>query len=143
MTWADILKLIPHQGEMCLLDDILEWDSGKIRCLSHRYAGVQNPLRRADGTLGTATAIEISAQAMAAHGRLTAPAAGDPVPGYLVSLRDVHFYAAKLAGSGPLTITAALLLGDAGSASYHFAVIDAAGADILSGRATVLFGAMP
>jgi predicted hotdog family 3-hydroxylacyl-ACP dehydratase len=126
----EILALIPHAGAMCLLDEVLDWDGAKIRCLSHRYAAADNPLRRPDGALGTAC------------GRLTAPAAAAPIPGYLVSLRDVHLAAANLDIPGPLTIIATRLLGDATGAAYHFSVSDAQ-AQLLSGRATVLFGAVP
>ena len=75
-----------------------EWDATSITCLSHRFSAPDNPLRRADGRLGTTCGIEVAAQAMALHGRLTAPAGGAPVPGYLVSLRHVHLATAYLAG---------------------------------------------
>ena len=140
MNRETILGLIPHGGSMCLLDEVLEWDAESVRCLSHRFAAPDNPLRRADGTLGTACGIEIAAQAMALHGRLTAPSGGPPIPGYLVSLRDVNLATPTLDSTGPLTISATRLLGDAGSASYAF-TITGEGADLLTGRATVLFGA--
>jgi len=142
MTHDEILALIPHAGAMCLLDEVLGWDSATIRCLSHRFAAANNPLRRPDGTLGTASGIEIAAQAMALHGRLTAPAEGTPLPGYLVSLRNVQLAAPSLDTAGPLTISAIRLLGDATGASYNFSVADAH-TELLSGRATVLFGAVP
>lgn len=136
-----ILGLIPHGGAMCLLDDVLHWDETGITCCSRRYAAADNPMRRADGTLGSAAGIEITSQAMALHGRLSAPAEGPPRPGFLVSLRDVRLRAAILPPDiGPLTIAAQRLLGDARGASYGFTV--SAGEDEwLSGRATVLFEA--
>jgi predicted hotdog family 3-hydroxylacyl-ACP dehydratase len=134
-----ILALIPHAGSICLLDEVLDWDSEKISCLSHCFAGVENPLRRPDGTLGTASGIEIAAQAMAVHGRLTAPAAGAAIPGYLVSLRDIHLAVPNLDTPGPLTITATRLLGDARGATYSFSVTNAQ-TELVTGRATVLFG---
>lgn len=136
-----ILGLIPHGGAMCLLDDVLQWDATGITCRSTRYAADDNPLRRADGTLGSAAGIEIASQVMALHGRLTAPAEGPPRPGFLVSLRDVRLRASILPSDrGPLTINARQLLGDARGASYGFTV--SAGEDEwLSGRATVLFEA--
>ena len=35
---AGIAARIPHQGRMCLLDGVLEWDAERIRCCatSHR-----------------------------------------------------------------------------------------------------------
>lgn len=136
-----ILALIPHSGAMCLLDDVLHWDEAAITCRSARYAAADNPLRRADGTLGSAAGIEIASQAMALHGRLSAPVDGPPRPGFLVSLRDVRLRAPLLpAEIGPLTITARQLLGDARGASYGFTVT-AGEEEWLSGRATVLFEA--
>lgn len=140
MKRDDILAMIPHAGSMCLLDEVLDWGPDKIRCLSHRFAQADNPLRRPDGTLGTACGIEIAAQAMAVHGRLTAPAGGVPIPGYLVSLRDVRLITPNLDTPGPLTITATRLLGDTSGASYNFSVTDPL-TELLNGRATVLFGA--
>lgn len=136
-----ILGLIPHGGAMCLLDDVLHWDAATITCGSSRYAAHDNPLRRADGSLGSAAGIEIASQAMALHGRLSAPQDGPPRPGFLVSLRDLTLRAALLPPDlGPLTITARQLLGDARGASYSFTVIGGED-EWLSGRATVLFEA--
>lgn len=136
-----ILGLIPHGGAMCLLDEVLHWDMTGITCCSRRYAAADNPLRRSDGTLGSAAGIEIASQAMALHGRLSAPEDGPPRPGFLVSLRDVRLRAPLLPPEiGPLTIVAQQLLGDARGASYGFTV-SAGGDEWLSGRATVLFKA--
>ncbi|MBB5373935.1 3-hydroxylacyl-ACP dehydratase [Acidocella aromatica] len=136
-----IQGMIPHSGTMCLLDEVLDWDAASVRCLSRRYRNAENPLRRPDGTLGTACGIEIAAQAMAVHGRLTAPEDGVPVPGYLVSLRDVRLASPLLDDTkGPLLIEAKLLMGDGSGATYEFAVTSQ-GTPWLSGRATVLFGA--
>ena len=135
-----ILGMIPHAGAMCLLDEVLSWDKDSVRCLSHRYRQADNPLRRADGTLGAACGIEIAAQTMAVHGRLTAGQGGEPRPGYLVSLRGVRLAAALLDGAaGPLVIGARLVQGDGSGATYEFA-ITAEGKTWLTGRATVLFG---
>ena len=141
-THNDIMAMIPHDGAMCLLDEVLEWDATTLRCLSYRFSAADNPLRRADGRLASACGIEIAAQAMAVHGRLTAPAGGAPVPGYLVSLRDVHLATAFITGAGPLTIMVTQLMGDVGGASYDFTV-SSERKKMISGRATVLFEPKP
>ena len=136
-----ILGLIPHAGAMCLLDGVESWDEAGIICTSARYAAADNPMRRADGSLGAACGIEIASQAMALHGRLTAAGEGPPRPGFLVSLRDARLRAGMMQpDAGPLTITARQILGDARGASYAFA-ISAGGEEWVSGRATVLFEA--
>jgi len=134
-----IATMIPHQGAMCLLDAVLRWDAASIACLSRRYRAPDNPLRRHDGTLGTATGIELAAQAMAVHGRLIEGAAGAPRPGYLASVRDVRLCHETLETSdGDLLVEAQLLMGDARSAAYSFA-LTCDGIVLLTGRATVLF----
>ncbi len=135
---SEILRLIPHAGEICLLDEIIAWDAATLCCKSQRFALPGNPLRRADGTLGMACGIEIAGQAMAAHGRLTAAMDAPPLAGMLVSLRDV------MLSGGPLHATELLIevqqmMGDAKGASYEFTVTGA-GEKLLSGRAMVLFG---
>jgi predicted hotdog family 3-hydroxylacyl-ACP dehydratase len=136
---GDILSMIPHGESICLLDAVQDWDADGLRCVSERFLCGDNPLRRADGVLGAACGIEIASQAMAVHGRLTAPEAGKPVPGFLVSVRDVQL-ARPVLDSGPLVITVRRLMGDGRGASYSFNIM-AAGAEVLSGRATVMFGA--
>ncbi|MDE2239368.1 MAG: phosphotransferase, partial [Rhodospirillales bacterium] len=94
-----ILACIPHAGAMCLLDSAETWDGTAISCVSSRYAQPDNPLRRADGTLGAACLIEIASQAMALHGRLCAANDAPPRPGFLVSLRNVILHTAMLDGT--------------------------------------------
>lgn len=141
---ASIAAMIPHAGAMCLLDGVLAWDETSIRCISHRAAASDNPLRRPDGTLGAACGIEIAAQAMAVHGRLLAAPAKDahpPARGYLASLRDIRLAAATLDGApGPLIVEATRLMGDGAGATYRFAV-SREDVLLLEGRATVLFEA--
>ena len=62
-TW--LLAHLPHQGPMCLLDQIAAWDTGSIRCTATSHRDQDNPLR-AQGRLGAACGIEYAAQAMAA-----------------------------------------------------------------------------
>src|SRR4029077_9914114 len=105
---AWIEQHIPHKGRMCLLDAVLSWDATRIRCTSTTHRKPDNPLR-SHGRLGAACGIEYAAQAMAVHGALVAASAplastmsrsirGSPGPGggYLASVRDVPFYAARL-----------------------------------------------
>ena len=141
LTREQILGLIPHEGAMCLLDAAESWSTTEIICLSTRYALPDNPLRRADGTLGSACLIETAAQAMALHGRLCAAGNTAPRPGFLVSLRDVTLHAGVLDGSlGPLRIAVSRSAGDTRGASYGFTV-DASGRRLAEGRAVVLFEA--
>jgi predicted hotdog family 3-hydroxylacyl-ACP dehydratase len=133
-----IATMIPHAGTMCLLDGLLSWNEAEISCISQRHHKADNPLRRADGTLGIAIGIELAAQAMALHGALNRRAADGPKQGFLASARDVQLFAASLdTAEGALTVNAERIAGDASGATYRFA-LTRDGAALLSGRATVM-----
>ncbi len=82
-----IRKLVPHAGNMCLLERVVACDAASIRCETRSHLDQSNPLRR-NGHLSSICAIEYAAQAMALHGALTAP--GDngalTVPGHIGAL---------------------------------------------------------
>ena len=144
---------IPHRGSMCLLDEVVDWSTERIRCRTRTHRDADNPLR-AGGRLGVACGIEYAAQAMAVHGALSheaaataagapAPGASTPVPeaGFLAGVRGVQFYVERLDDvPGDLICEAVRVAGDSGSALYEF---ELRGADrtLLRGRATVMLDA--
>lgn len=131
---------IPHQGDMCLLDAVLEWSDAAIACRAVSHADPANPLR-AGGRLGAATGIEYAAQAMAVHGALLAGTDAPPRQGYLTSVRSVTLHAARLDDvAGPLDVRAERLSGDGNHILYHFS-LDHAGRCLLEGRAAVVLDA--
>lgn len=140
MDRRQIATMIPHAGTMCLLDAVLSWNAVSVRCLSRRCGNADNPLRRADGGLGAVCGIEIAAQAMAVHGRLVAGGSNPPAHGYLASVRDVRLRVSRLDDiAGDIIIDAEHLMGDAQSAAYQF-TLSSDSIELVSGRATVLFG---
>ena len=136
-----IERHIPHQGNMCLLDDVVEWNATHIRCRTDSHHWVVHPLR-SRGRLGAACGIEYAAQTMAVHGALTAAAgSAPPAAGLLASLRDVRMFAERLDTlEAELICEATQLAGDGGGAMYSF-LISAALSTVISGRATVVFDA--
>ena len=118
-----IAALIPHQGAMCLLDRVVEWDKDHIVLATRTHRAADNPLRL-DGRLRAVHLCEYGAQAMAVHGGLSAQAAGRAAqPGFLVSLRDVKLnvdFIDQL--SGELQVSAQRLLESASSWQYSFEV---------------------
>lgn len=134
----ELCSLIPHDGSMCLLDQVDYWDENRVVCttLSHQLA--DNPLLR-NGHLHSVNGAEYGAQAMAVHGGLLAKQKQQKLaPGYLAALRSVDFYTDNLdTVSTPLTVEAQQLLASGGSLIYEFTV---SGADeiLLKGRATVM-----
>jgi len=121
MPHADIAALIPHQGGMCLLEDVIEWDDARIVLSTSTHRSVDNPLH-VDGKLRAVHLCEYGAQAMAVHGALKA-APGRAPPGMFVSLRSVTFareYIHDLAG--PLRIEALCLQATESSQQYSFRI---------------------
>jgi predicted hotdog family 3-hydroxylacyl-ACP dehydratase len=144
---------IPHQGRMCLLDEVLDWNAQRIRCRTATHRAPDNPLRSHD-RLGIACGIEYAAQAMALHGALAGGAAngaangavdalaGDPSRvGLLAGVRDVRFLVLRLDDiESDLICEVNHLAGDNLTALYEFALRDR-DRSLLSGRASVILNA--
>jgi predicted hotdog family 3-hydroxylacyl-ACP dehydratase len=60
---------LPHSGDMCLLDALVQWDEVSAVCTAVSHLDPANPLRR-DGGLAAVHAIEYAGQAAALHGAL-------------------------------------------------------------------------
>ena len=137
---AWIAARIPHKGNMCLLDAVLQWDTENIVCRATSHTDTNHPLR-AEGSLGVANGIEYAAQAMAVHGALLAGSDAAPAAGYLTSVRDVRWNVPRLDTLGPeLRVQAQRLSGDSNTILYTFQV-QANGQTALSGRASVMLSA--
>jgi len=158
LTRPQILALIPHQGTMCLLDDVTAWSVADITCGTSSHLSPDNPLRR-NGRLGAISGIEYGLQAAALHGALVqgvtwasapvmagdgaADAATSPGPGFLAALRDVTLHVERLDDQrfGVLRVTAQAELQAASGAIYRFVVASEAGAPLVEGRGTIAFAA--
>ena len=137
---ADIARMIPHAGRMCLLDEVVHWNEATIRCISRSHRDSDNPLR-AGSELPALCGIEYAAQAMAVHGRLSAIVGETPRAGYIASVRDVICHARRLDDlQHDLVIDAELLMGEESRVLYQFA-LSAGGTQILRGRAAVVLDA--
>lgn len=132
---------IPHNGRMCLLDEVLDWENDRIRCTSGGHRAADHPLR-AHGRLGIACGIEIAAQTMAVHGALSAAESSSrPRAGLLAGVRGVRMYAARLDDAqADVICQATRVAGDEGTALYEFE-LSTAGSTLMRGRATVVLDA--
>ena len=149
MLRDEIARRIPHQGSMCLLDRVLDWDEERIRCEATSHSLPDHPLR-AHGRLGAACGVEYAAQAMAVHGALLAErrdathrttGRAAPRAGYLAGVRGVTLHVDRLdTVAGPLTVDAQRVTGDSHTVLYSFAVKAGAQA-LVSGRAMVVLDA--
>lgn len=137
LSRTQILRLIPHQGAMCLLDGVQRWDERSIVCAATNHRDVSHPLRDG-GTLRSVCGIEYAAQAIAVHGGLLAGAGLTPTPvGFLAAVRDLVLRVDRLDDiSGPLSIRAEALMAQGNGRMYRFAV-SAGGQELLSGRVSV------
>ncbi len=132
---------IPHQGRMCLLEEVLGWDLTEIRCRTASHRAPDNPLR-ARGRLAAVAGIEYAGQAMAAHGALIAGLRHTPIrTGYLASVRNLILAVSRLDDiEADLVVRARRIAGDAETALYAFD-LTAGEQALLSGRAGIVFGA--
>lgn len=123
LTNESLCELIPHDGAMCLIQEVVEWDQERIICRSHSHIAEDNPLRSAN-QLNAVHAIEYGAQAIGLHGRLAAgPGKSSSRSGLLVGLRQVKLHRARFDDTEePLIITAQQLLADGQNLLYAFAV---------------------
>ena len=135
---ADILALVPHQGAMCLWDEVVGWEEARIRLHAHNHRDPTHPLRSND-RLRAIHLCEYGAQAMAVHGGLCAQASGGAgKPGVLVALRDVQLHVARIDDlPGALECEAEMLAESEGSQQYAFR-IHHAGTLLAEGRAAVM-----
>lgn len=71
LTRADIERLVPQRGMMCLLDEVFAWDATHIKCTA-TSPGLTHPLGR-DLKLPAIAAIEYAAAPTAVHGASVGP----------------------------------------------------------------------
>jgi predicted hotdog family 3-hydroxylacyl-ACP dehydratase len=133
---ADIRALVPHAGNMCLLERIDSATDREVVCSTLSHVAQANPLRR-NGRLAALHLAEYGAQAVAVHGGLIASPRRARA-GLLVAIRNLELQVDFLDDvAGPLTVCASrLLAGDDGSV-YTF-VATASGATLGQGRVSIL-----
>jgi len=135
---AALMALIPHQGDMCLLDEVIAWDDSSLHARSRTHQSPDHPLRR-DGQLSALHLCEYGAQAMAVHGGLLASREGGRArAGLLVSLRGVELMVDRIDDlPGPLDVHAESLLNSDSGWQYRFRILHA-GRQLAEGRAAVM-----
>ena len=135
-----IAALIPHQGGMCLWDQVVTWDATHVVLRAKRLRDLAHPLR-SGGRLRAVHLCEYGAQAMAVHGGLRARAAGGVAkPGLLVALRGVTLHVARIDDlPGDLECEAQVLIDSDSGWQYSFR-IHHAGTLLAEGRAAVMPG---
>jgi predicted hotdog family 3-hydroxylacyl-ACP dehydratase len=140
---AQIEALIPHEGAMCLWDEVVDWDPQCIRLRASNHRDPAHPLRSHD-RLHAVHLCEYGAQAMAVHGGLRAREGGAIArPGLLVALRGVELHCLRIDDlRDSLECEAEVLAEGEGSQQYAFR-INHAGILLAEGRAAVMLQAAP
>jgi predicted hotdog family 3-hydroxylacyl-ACP dehydratase len=135
---AEIEALIPHQGRMCLWDEVVAWNAQRIELRAFNHSDARHPLRSHD-RLRAVHLCEYGAQAMAVHGGLRArDGGGSAKPGLLVALRGVRLHCARIDDlPGALECEADVLVEGDASQQYAFR-IHHAGNLLAEGRAAVM-----
>ncbi|MGH8079729.1 MAG: phosphotransferase [Lysobacter sp.] len=133
-----IAALIPHQGLMCLWEEVVEWDEDSILVRSHGHRDLDHPLR-SGGRLSAVHLCEYGAQTMAVHGGLLASKHGAAAkPGVLVALRGVQLHRARIDDlPGALEGLGRKLIDTGESWQYEFEIRHA-GELLAQGRAAVM-----
>ena len=118
-----LCALIPHAGDMCLLERVESWDEKNIVCTAFSHRTSDNPLRL-NGRLAAIHALEYAAQAMAIHGGLNAQRESKHLrSGFLVAVRNAQFHVDRLDRlEDPLTIVATQLIASDNSQIYQIEV---------------------
>ena len=133
---AEIERLVPQKGAMCLLDSVVSLSAGEIVCRAVSHLDPANPLR-ASGRLGIVCGAEYGMQAAALHGALTANAAAPP--GWVAALRLDATPVPRLddPGFGVLTVTARQRARGPRGLLYAFRLLAGDGRELLNGEGTV------
>lgn len=85
---ADFKTLIPHTGDMLLIDSVKKWSTTDITTGSYSHQKPNHPLRL-NGVLSSLHLIEYGAQTIAIHcGLLT----GENRAGVLAAVKEAQFY---------------------------------------------------
>jgi len=107
MRNVPISSLVPHQGTMCLLERVIEWDDRRVVLETATHRSPSNPLR-SNGRLRSLALCEYGAQAMAVHGGLRGTVTGvKPKPGMLVLFPSYFWHGTVPFEDGGRRLTAA------------------------------------
>ena len=133
---AEIARLVPQKGAMCLLDSVTAFSPDSIACRAVSHLDSANPLI-AGGRLGVLCGCEYGMQAAALHGALISQ--NTLPPGRIAALRVTLMTVTRLddPALGVLTVTARRRALDPRGLLYDFHVLAEDGRALLAGSGTV------
>ena len=132
---SELAGLIPHAGNMCLLDRVVTCSTNDIECAARSQKSPDHPLRRG-GQLSALHLVEYAAQAAAVHGAMQA---GGIQRGMLAALREVHLHVIRIDDiDTELRVHATRRLSQTSGSLYDFRV-EADGRPLCEGRVAIAF----
>lgn len=118
MDQRSIADLIPHGPGMCMLDELVSWDSDSIECVSRSHQRSDNPLLH-HGVLHCACLLEYCAQAAALHGALLQDGEGAAGLAYLGVVKNLELSSDHVdSAAEPLAIAARCVVSNSGGSIY-------------------------
>jgi len=116
-------SLLPHSGDMVLLDEVMHFDDDGLKALARVKPG---PHSLADGALPPWLGLELMAQAVGVWAGCRARLAGNPVQlGFLLGTRRYDCFADTFPAGSLLTVSAQRsLIDNSGMAVFECAVHD-------------------
>lgn len=88
---VEIEQMIPHGGQMCLLDEVIMWNQHKVICATMSHRRPSNPLM-INGQLGGMMLVEYGAQAAAVHVALLQQGSRGGQPAYLGAIKQLALF---------------------------------------------------
>lgn len=132
LTVAELIRMIPHGESMCMIGEVLFWDSETICCRSDRKAAAANPLIEGH-EMHSVLLIEYGAQAAAIHAALLQGGSAGGRAAYLGAVRGTEFIREFLVPEEPVEIKAHCQLSSTDGAIYDFEALQQ-GTLVMRGR---------
>ncbi len=135
----DIETLVPHSGDMCLLEKIISSSPEEIICQTTSHLSDKNPLKE-NGPLSKMHLIEYGAQAVAVHGGLMEKiffSDAEPKLGYIAVLKSIKWGEGDLQ-TPLLEVKVSLITANEVNKMYEFDVTDAEQQSVCMGRVMVV-----
>jgi predicted hotdog family 3-hydroxylacyl-ACP dehydratase len=136
MGFPEPVDLLPHDGEMMLIDSVLSHTPTETECMVNVDASIL--FHDPDGSVPSWLSLEYMAQAIAAHGGLVDREAGRPTrPGLLVSSRNLNITVERFAPQQRLRIEVRHRRGEIGMLAFECALFDEHDADTVLASGTL------
>lgn len=117
MDATALYQYLPHAGDMCLLDSIINWTDDTIYCQARRHSAPFGDPQKAPIWSG----LEYAAQAAACHSLLSKPGNHNKLAkAFVINVKNINVLGKPLTANGTTTVATRLLANLSEAASYQF-----------------------